>query len=163
MDFNQERFFSMQQYDIPKMPFYMSYPMQNLYLTEMEYERDMERMKELYPRDVKSILDLIEEECDKMEYEGSLMFDEYPDRMMLERLVDKIYEKANGDSMAEVSEVEAEEYGRRPPRGPGGAPGYGGRPPRGRRNNDLRDLIGVLLNNEMYKRRCRHRRCRRWW
>lgn len=31
---------------------FMSYPMQNLYLTEMEYEKDMDRMKELYPRDV---------------------------------------------------------------------------------------------------------------
>ena len=27
------------QMDVPKMPFYMSYPMQNLYLTEMEYEK----------------------------------------------------------------------------------------------------------------------------
>ena len=47
MDYNQEQFFRMQQYDAPKLPFYMSYPMQNLYLTEMEYEKDMERMKEL--------------------------------------------------------------------------------------------------------------------
>lgn len=154
MDYNQERFFHMQQYDIPKMPFYMSYPMQNLYLTEMEYEKDMERMKELYPRSVKNILDMIEEECDKMEYEGSLMFDEYPDRMMLERLVDKIYQKA---SETEETELETEEYQRRPPHGSGRPPYYG--PPR----NNLRDLIGVMLNNEMYRRRCRHRRCRRWW
>ena len=42
MDYNQEQFFRMQM-DVPKMPFYMSYPMQNLYLTEMEYEKDMER------------------------------------------------------------------------------------------------------------------------
>ena len=46
MDYNQEQFFRT-QFDVPKMPFYMSYPMQNLYLTEMEYEKDMERMKEL--------------------------------------------------------------------------------------------------------------------
>lgn len=43
----------------------MSYPMQNLYLTEMEYEKDMDRMKELYPRDVSRIMDVIEDECDK--------------------------------------------------------------------------------------------------
>ena len=29
----------------PKIPFYMTYPMQSMYLTEMEYEKDMERMK----------------------------------------------------------------------------------------------------------------------
>ena len=34
MDYNQEQFFRMQM-DVPKMPFYMSYPMQNLYLTEI--------------------------------------------------------------------------------------------------------------------------------
>ena len=28
----------------PKIPFYMTYPMQSMYLTEMEYEKDMERM-----------------------------------------------------------------------------------------------------------------------
>lgn len=128
---------------MPKMPFYMSYPMQNLYLTEMEYEKDMDRMKELYPREVRNILEQVEEECDKMEYEGSLMFDEYPDRLMLEMVVDRIYQKLGEDE----TDLEAEQY-------------RGDHP---HHRNDLRNLIGVILNNEMYRRRCRHRRCRRWW
>lgn len=41
MDYREEQFFRMQQFDTPKVPFYMSYPMQNLYLTEMEYEKDI--------------------------------------------------------------------------------------------------------------------------
>ena len=57
MDYNQEQLFRA-QLEIPKMPFYMSYPMQNLYLTEMEYEKDMERMKELYPRETRQILEV---------------------------------------------------------------------------------------------------------
>ena len=36
MDYREEQFLRMQQSDTPKVPFYMSYPMQNLYLTEME-------------------------------------------------------------------------------------------------------------------------------
>ncbi|MGN0349812.1 MAG: hypothetical protein ACI4DR_09785 [Roseburia sp.] len=146
MDYKQEQIFRAQM-DVAKMPFYMSYPMQNLYLTEMEYEKDMDRMKELYPKTVGRILECVEEECDKMEYEGSLMFDEYPDRLMLERIVDEIYQKvAEGDE-----DMEAEQY-------------RGDRRPRRRRREDyLQDLIGVILNNEMYRRRCRHRRCRRWW
>ncbi|MDY5882736.1 MAG: hypothetical protein SPJ65_05410 [Roseburia sp.] len=179
MDYNQEHLFRMQQYDVPRMPFYMSYPMQNLYLTEMEYEKDMERMKELYPRSVKKVLEIVEDECDKMEYEGSLMFDEYPDRMRIERLADHIYELAK----QEMGAVQEQEYqqdivaeNRRPPMPPPGPrppmpPPPGQRPPEPRPpmppppgpRDDLRDLIGVLLNNEMYKRRCRHRRCRRWW
>ena len=59
MDYREEQFLRMQQSDTPKVPFYMSYPMQNLYLTEMEYEKDMDRMKELYPRDVSRIMDVI--------------------------------------------------------------------------------------------------------
>lgn len=130
MDDNREQIWRMQQYDVPRMPFYMSYPMQNLYLTEMEYEKDMERMKELYPKEVTRILEAVEEECDKMEYEGSLMFDEYPDRFMTERIVEHIYEEiSSGEKDKEL----------------------------------ICSLIGVILSNEMYRRRCRHRRCRRWW
>ena len=69
MDYREEQFLRMQQSDTPKVPFYMSYPMQNLYLTEMEYEKDMDRMKELYPKEVKQITELVDEECDKMEYD----------------------------------------------------------------------------------------------
>lgn len=141
------------QFDVPKMPFYMSYPMQNLYLTEMEYEKDMERMKELYPKDVGQILEFVEDECDKMEYEGSLMFDEYPDRLMIETIVDRIYQQVQGNG----ADLETEQY--RDERRPGHRPP----PPPPRRGDHLRDLIGVVLNNEMYRRRCRHRRCRRWW
>lgn len=157
MDYNQEQFFRT-QFDVPKMPFYMSYPMQNLYLTEMEYEKDMERMKELYPREVGKILECVEDECDKMEYEGSLMFDEYPDRLMLEMVINRIERRVNGEE--NDADMEAEQYrgGGRPPQGHRPPP-----PPQGGQGNYLRELIGVMLNNEMYRRRCRHRRCRRWW
>ncbi|MBQ8278781.1 MAG: hypothetical protein IJZ23_02975 [Roseburia sp.] len=139
----------MQQMDVTRMPFYMSYPMQNLYLTEMEYEKDMDRMRELYPREVKRILELVEEECDKMEYEGSLMFDEYPDRFMLEQITDRIAQRAQD---AELGVEMSQRRDDMPPFGPPVGP-----------RDDLRNLIGVLLNHEMYRRRCRHRRCNRWW
>ena len=155
MDYKYQPYPYMPQMDVNRMPFYMTYPMQNLYLTEMEYEKDMERMKELYPRDVKRILEMVEEECDKMEYEGSLMFDEYPDRMMLEQIADRIAERARA---AEANNMEASQ--RRDDLPPFRPPV--GMPP-GQPRDDLRNLIGVLLNHEMYRRRCRHRRCNRWW
>ncbi|MBR3771463.1 MAG: hypothetical protein IKL07_04280, partial [Clostridium sp.] len=34
---------------------------------------------------------------------------------------------------------------------------------RGRDNTWLRSLIGILFHDEIYRRRCRHRRCSRWW
>ena len=45
----------------PKIPFYMTYPMQSMYLTEMEYEKDMERMKQYYPAETKEIMELVEQ------------------------------------------------------------------------------------------------------
>ena len=150
MEYRYQPYSYMQQMDVNRMPFYMTYPMQNLYLTEMEYEKDMERMKELYPREVKRILEMVEEECDKMEYEGSLMFDEYPDRFMLEQIAERITERIRN---TEHNDMEASQRREE-------LPPY--RPPMGVRD-DLRNLIGVLLNHEMYRRRCRHRRCNRWW
>lgn len=164
MDYRYQPYSYMQQMDVNRMPFYMSYPMQNLYLTEMEYEKDMERMKELYPREIKKLVEAVEEACDKMEYEGSLMFDEYPDRFMMEQITDSIYEKVRMEGDSE------EMPGMKPPAGampysitPIEASARGPEPPMRGPRNDLRYLIGVLLNNEMYRRRCRHRRCNRWW
>lgn len=92
------------------------------------------------------------------------MFDEYPDRMMVEMVVNRIC-----DNMQSEDSVTTEEYSgkkdRRPP-GPGmppPPPGPGMPPPPPPRDDPMRSLIGVILNNEMYRRRCRHRRCRRWW
>lgn len=160
----------MQQYQYaPQMPFYMSYPIQNIYMTEMEYERDMERMKELYPEEAKRIQKLVEEECDKLEYEGSMMFDEYPDRVMLKVICDRIYLLASKPQEQTEPELEAkqvEELDFRWNPGSPGRPPYPPPPPPGRppsHNPGLGNLIEVLLYNEMYKRRCRHNRCRRWW
>ena len=108
MDYKQEQFMRMQQYQYaPQMPFYMSYPIQNVYMTELEYERDMERMKELYPEEAKRIQKLVEEECDKMEYEGSMMFDEYPDRVTLKVICDRIGQLASQPQ--EQAEAEPEQ------------------------------------------------------
>lgn len=121
-----------------RMPFYLTYPMTNVYQTEKEYERDMELIKELYPKRMKKLLAYVEEECDKMEYEGSMMYDEYPDKVLLYRTAANVYDKA-------VPIQETERNGNR-------------------RDRDFMDVIQVLLYDEMYRRRGRRRRCcRKWW
>lgn len=153
MDPNMENYFRMQQSGGYKIPFYMAYPMQDVYLSEIEYERDRERLKEMYPKEAKRIQRVVEEECDKMEYDGSLMFDEYPDRVMVQKLCDDIYNKVYDNTTAEV---ETEQYKDR-------RPGGGFPPPPPRRDRGGRDLIEILLFDEMFRRRCRHNRCRRFW
>lgn len=182
-----------------KMPFYMTYPIQNLYLTEMEYERDMERMKELYPREVKQLQEMVERRCDEMEYEGSRMYDENPDRMMLEEETRRLLERflrenpQYGTMMQPPSMPMPRSEDMRVPvprsediRVPMSRPEDMRVPmPRSedmrlsmprmeddmtaqqrggsREPNWLRSLIGILFHDEMYRRRCRHRRCNRWW
>ena len=156
MDPNMENYFRMQQSGGYKIPFYMAYPMQDVYLSEIEYERGRERLKEMYPKEAKRIQRVVEEECDKMEYDGSLMFDEYPDRVMVQKLCDDIYNKVYDNTTAEV---ETEQYRDRRPGGGFPPPP----PPPPRRDRGGRDLIEILLFDEMFRRRCRHNRCRRFW
>ena len=56
MDYNQDIFFKMQQQQMPgKQPFYMTNPIQNLYMTELEYHRDLDRMKEMSPMEIRKV------------------------------------------------------------------------------------------------------------
>ena len=66
-----------------KLPYYMAYPMPLLYDDERQNQRDYEYMKSVYPGTAKRLIPYIEEECDRLEYTGSVMYDEYPDRLQL--------------------------------------------------------------------------------
>lgn len=48
-----------------------------------ELEDDDAYLKYLYPQITRQISEFVEEVCDQMEHEGSLMFDQYPDRTAL--------------------------------------------------------------------------------
>lgn len=239
-----------------KVPFYMTYPMQNLYEAEMEYEKDMVRMKELYPREVREILAIIEKRCDELDYEGSRIFDEDPDRQMMDEEVCRLYQQLkdkgyedlempapeqmpqnpqeiprnpeltwridpmpmpelpprregmprprSGEMQEELTTQETKRFSLFPPKGfylPGEeerpmevqevsgdvkvdmqgpvqepveeivAEAAEGAVPEAeltalsKRNcrGWLCNMVGVLFQDEVYRRRCRHRRCRRWW
>ena len=123
-------------------PFYMPYPIWMPFEQEREQEKYREVMKSYYYRRAAMIQEKVERECDRMEYDGSMMFDEYPDKFMMEHLCGKIEKELLEEEQEEMKELEMQNR---------------------RGGNDLRDLIGVLLFNEMYRRRCRHRRCRRYF
>ncbi len=157
-----------------KIPFYMTYPMQNMYLTEMEYEKDMERMKELYPREVRRLQEMIEKRCDEMEYDGSRMYDENPDRYMLEEEARRLYERFLRENPQYNTMMPPPQPMPRPmPERPGMPMEPRPMQPRedmqmqqrGRNHDDgwLRSLIQIMFHDEVYRRRCRNRRCRRWW
>ena len=74
-----------------KLPYYMAYPIQTEY-DERAERTDLEYMKSLYPDLPKRILPYVEEECDRMEYTGSVMFDVYPDKLQLRIMCSRICE-----------------------------------------------------------------------
>lgn len=70
----------------------MTFPLE---LTEAGKEEKILNNKYLYPPEIKNIQMDIEEACDKMEYDGSLMFDECPDKVTVEKIVKEMCEKEN--------------------------------------------------------------------
>lgn len=116
-----------------KLPYYMAYPMPLAYDDERVERMDLEYMKSLYPALAKRILPYIEEECDRMEYGNSVIYDEYPDRLQLRMMCGRIYEnvRKNEERYLEIE-----------------------------KDAQLKDLIELMLYQELYNRRCRNRRTR---
>ena len=152
-----------------------------------EADRDMEYLRGMYPKQTRTLQMLVEEECEKQDYEGSPMYDEYPDKTMVWAMCSRIRERAQKEGVEE-EDLSAEAVpGWEPGMGPDGfRPGGPGpvrpprppmppvppepprpsqrpprRPPQG--NSLLDQMILVLLSQEMYRRRCRKRDCRRWF
>lgn len=77
-----------------RLPYYMKYPMPLIYDDNRTEQRDYDYMKSVYPDTAKRLLPFVEEECDCMEYDGSMMYDEYPDRLGLRLMCGRIYDRA---------------------------------------------------------------------
>lgn len=129
-----------------------STPLTRYYEDDYETERDLERMKNLYPEISKELFPWIEDVCDQMEYEGSLMYDESPDQNQVRRLTSRIYgqvkeeyQPPEGEDKDEMLAMNQETWRRYPPD-----------------QNWLSDLIQTLLVDEMFRRRSRRRNSRQW-
>ena len=107
-------------------------PVREFVAQEQRQEDDYQYITRMYSALARQILDLIEDICDQMEYEGSRMFDEYMDRTILLAMVDKIYDKIDHQEKQDCQKKEQLLY----------------------------QMILSLLGGEIYHRRCRYRRKR---
>lgn len=86
------------------LPFYMAYPLPLYYQEEDTVTRDLEYLQQMYPLEAKKYQKIIAETLDKLDYEGSMIYDEYPDRWQIYRLtqviVDKIKKMESEESLA---------------------------------------------------------------
>ena len=110
-------------------PFYVAYANPALYDGERIQEQEFALMKSYYPEAAGRIQEKVEEECQLLDYEGSRLYDEYPDKFMLHQLCRQIRTQVEGETAAQ------------------GVP-----------DGLMDDLIQVLLCQEISRRRCRRHR-----
>ena len=67
------------------VPFYMAYPMPVNYQDEQEMVRDMEYLQSQHSMEIRQLRKHIADTINLMDYEGSMIYDEYPDRFSMER------------------------------------------------------------------------------
>ena len=73
-----------------KLPYYMAYPKTLDFEDERAERMDYEYLRSMYPEIPKTILPYVEEECDRMAYENSMIYDQYPDKLQLRLMCSRI-------------------------------------------------------------------------
>lgn len=99
------------------LPFYMAYPLPLYYQEEDSVTRDLEYLQQMYPSEAKRYQKIISEILNQIDYEGSVIYDEYPDKWQLYRLTKAVMDKVrhmermgsidtdSGNSVTEGSEA----------------------------------------------------------
>ena len=94
------------------LPFYMAYPLPLYYQQEDNVTRDLEYLQQMYPAQAKKYQKIIAEMLDGIDYDGSMIYDEYPDRWQIYRLTQIIVDKiknVEGESF-DVDSEQLDEY-----------------------------------------------------
>lgn len=116
------------------LPFYMAYPY--LYASDDQIRRmqDLEYLQQLYPQEAKKIQKKVLMHIEPIDYNGSFLYDEYPDQLMMYRVVAGILNemKRDAEKMGEDWRPEKELW--------------------------MQDMIKLVLYMEVFKRRCRKNR-----
>ncbi len=146
-------------------------------MPDMQRIREMEYFQGMYPQRMRELQQYVMEECDAWDYNGSPMYDEFPQQNMIEQASQRILSRLPEQMWMEMSEGGETDWGvqmqqveqQRRPQGPPQGPPPGRppqrspqRPPQRPPQNQpqwLRDIIRLLLLNEIQNRRCRAGLC----
>ena len=117
-------------YERKVLPFYMTYPLPMYYQEEDSIIRDLEYLQQMYPSEAKKYQKMIASILDKLDYEGSMIYDEFPDRWHLYKLSMDILDRLKREETKEEGkEASAEKW------------------------EWVGDMVQILLFYEIYKRR----------
>lgn len=99
--------YNMPPYQVPYMQPYAMNGYLPLYMAqETDIKEDLQYLQEMFPELAKRYAARISSVVDRMDYKGSMIYDEYPDRLRMQRLAHDIVQ------MIEKEEAAAEEEGR---------------------------------------------------
>ncbi len=118
-------------YERKILPFYMTYPLPMYYQEEESIIRDLEYLQQMYPAEAKKYQKVIAGILDRLDYEGSMIYDEFPDKWQLYKLSKDILERIRKEEEKEDPETAASPE----------------------KWEWMGDLIQILLFYEIYKRR----------
>ncbi len=118
-------------YNQKVLPFYMTYPLPLYYQEEDTVTRDLEYLQQMYPAEAKKYQKIIAGILDKLDYEGSMIYDEYPDKWQMYRLSQSVMEHIKRQNKRENPGVEIPEE----------------------KWEWMSDMVQIILFYEIYKRR----------
>lgn len=72
------------------IPFYVAYPNYQMYSDEYRRMQDLEYLQAMYPVRVREYQKIINQVLDRIDYAGSMIYDEFPDRISLYKLANDI-------------------------------------------------------------------------
>lgn len=127
------------------LPFYMAYPLPLYYQEEDTVTRDLEYLQQMYPAEAKRYQKIIADILNTMDYEGSCIYDEYPDKWQLYKLtqavmnrIKRMESEKSVDNMCDLN---------------GGSDENGMFGTHERNWEGIEELVQVLLYYEIYKKR----------
>ena len=98
---------------------------------DTEHERDKKRIHNMYPETAKRLAPYVEEACDRLEQDGGILYDEYPDQLMMYRVVAGILAEIKKEAETEGMDWSKE------------------------KELWMQDMVKLVLYLEVFKRRCR--------
>lgn len=116
------------------MPFYMSYPLPFEKENGEQEEREWGILRSWYSKELLRAQEIVERVCDELDYEGSWIYDEYPDRGRMEQAQKKIQKEFDRQKGEDVETKE---------------------------RRTVQEFLRVLWYQELFRRRCRRKKCRR--
>lgn len=114
------------------LPFYMTYPLPVYAQEEDTMMRDLEYLQQMYPTEARKYQKRIATVLDKIDYDGSLIYDEYPCKWQIYRLVENILTILRQEAAREEEKIPEEKW------------------------VWIEDMVQILLCHEIYKRRHKH-------